>query len=492
MIKLVSRVISAVILAVAALVAFVVVREWRTVLEVVRVTVVVARIGFPILVGLLAARVAFTVVRFVLVPVAAKRNYPRAVWCRLRWRWLTRNIGLAYVDPHRKIKHRAAIGPAIGQNVRIERPKGKTRHPHVRIRADEYGVFATMRTLPRVGRAEVEKHSQHIADAWKCHRVQVAQPKPGRLIVRGLRTDPLAQPFDIAAAPRGVYTVPNVLRPYLGRDEWANDRYLHLPGLTGITIGGLPGYGKTEFVDSLHFQLAGSPAVQFANIDGKGGGDYDDWIPRAWIHCNDELDQAAEALELIHDVMRRRLACVREVTGHRNAWHRGPTPDFPLIVTTIDECHTFFDLDAVKGDKHAEQLVRSCRHHTSQLVRKGRAALMLTIPITQKQTGDAIPTNIRDNCGFGLSFAVKTRDAAVVGLGDAIRDYPSYDPTRLQEAPTYVGVATASLPTGADPFVRLRFPHIPDDWAALRAAETAHLRADPTATLPLLLHPTAA
>jgi len=159
-------------------------------------------------------------------------------------------------------------------------------------------------------------------------------------------------------------------------------------------------------------------------------------------------------------------------------WRAGPTPDDPLVVVLVDECHTFFDLDAVKGDKDAEQHVRTCRAMAGQLVRKGRAAMMLTVPMTQKQTSDAIPTMIRDNCGLSLCFAVKTTEAAVATLGELIRDYPSFNPVTLQ-ADEYTGVCTASLRTGQDPFVRLRVPEVSEAAAAARAAETAPLRRDP-------------
>ncbi|MBV9720286.1 MAG: cell division protein FtsK, partial [Candidatus Eremiobacteraeota bacterium] len=71
-----------------------------------------------------------------------------------------------------------------------------------------------------------------------------------------------------------------------------------------------------------------------------------------------------------------------------------------------------------------------------------------------------------------LSFAVKTRDAAVAALGEGIHEYPSYCPTTLQ-SPEYVGVATAAIRTGHDPFVRLRVPEISEQAAAARAVQTA-------------------
>jgi S-DNA-T family DNA segregation ATPase FtsK/SpoIIIE len=178
--------------------------------------------------------------------------------------------------------------------------------------------------------------------------------------------------------------------------------------------------------------------------------------------------------------MRTRLATVG-TREHRNAWHAGPTPEFPLVVTVIDECHTFFDLDAVKGNREAEAQVRACRALTGQLVKKGRSVLFVTLLVTQKQTSDAIPTAIRDNCRYGLSFAVKTKDAAVAALGEQIRQYESYCPTTLQD-PAYVGVATASLRTGQDPFVRIRVPEVTEQAAAARAAETAGKRSDPRLT----------
>lgn len=275
------------------------------------------------------------------------------------------------------------------------------------------------------------------------------------------------------------------LRLYLGLDEWGTHRWAPLTGLTGITVAGLPGAGKTSEVLSWLCQLARLPVV-FVFIDGKGGGDYADWHPRAWLNAGDNLADAAGVLEDVHALMRTRFGVVEQVTGHRNAWHLGPTPAFPLIVLVIDECHTFFDLEAVKGQRDAEALVRSCRALTGQLVKKGRSVLMLTILLTQKQTADAIPTAIRDNCGLGLSYAVKTREAAVAGLGEAIRQYPTYCPTLLQD-PAYIGVATVSLRTGHDPFVRIRGPQV-TEADALAYAELAGHRIDPT-TLPVTREP---
>lgn len=463
--------------------------------------VLLFKIAFVVVVLVLVAVVIVALVRFVILPLArfvravyrftcapwpAKVKYPRVIWHRFRWRWLARNLGLAHADPRAPVKHRAPIGPAIGRNVRMERQNRKLLYPRASFWADAYGIVVDVKTRPKVGRLELEQHADHVADTWRCVRVQVSQRKPGRVTLRGLDRDPLTELLTMAQVPDAVYRVPDPVRPYLGRDEWSRDRWLDLPGVTGITVGGLAGYGKTSLIMSLLCQLAPSPAVQFAFIDGRGGrdyGDYEPWHDRAWLHCGDDLADAAGIFEDLHALMRKRLAAVAPVLGVRNAWHVGPTPEWPLTIAIVDECHTFFDLEAVKGDKNGERYVRTCRSLCAQLVKQQRAALMLTVFITQKQTGDAIPTNIRDNCRIGLSFATRTIDAAVAALGEDIRAYPSYSPTQLLD-PAYTGVATASLPTAADPFVRLRVPEIPEAAADARARATAHQRSDPAATLP--------
>lgn len=443
-------------------------------------------IAVVILAVVVLAYPVYAAVRFALLPSAAKRNYPAALWARFRWRWLCANLSLSYLDKHKKASHPVPFGTSAPVNPKASQPVVvKLRFPRARIRADVFGLVAKVKTIPGVGRAEFEANAVHIANAWGCHRAQVHQDRPGRVTIRGLRTDPLLVPFPVEDAPAEVYgstSAQPVLRLYAGRDEWGTDRWITLPGMTGITIGGLPGYGKTSLSNSWLCQLAPSPAVQFVFIDGKGGGDYSPWADRAWIYTGDELPAAAAALEDVHALMRTRLR-LAEQTGERNWWRTGPTEARPLIVTVIDECHTFFDLDAVKSDREAEAQVRACRSLTGQLVRKGRSVMFLTILITQKQTGDAIPTAIRDNCRVGVSFATRTKEASVAALGEHIRQYASYDPVTLQD-PAYTGVCTASLRTGHDPFVRLRVPEITEEAAEERARQSQDAYRDPSAPVP--------
>jgi len=443
---------------------------------------------------LITARPAIDLIRFAAAPPAARRHYPGMIRARHRWHWLCRCTGLA--QPELAARNRPAaesrvlilILLAIGSwllalllGIELAERTGKMQYPHARRwRLTSYGWQCTVKTAPRTGRKEVEKQAVHIADYWRSVRVGVTQAAPGRLIVRALRSDPLAEPFGPELCPAGTWEphVPDVL--YVGRDDFGADRYLPLRGLTGICVSGLPGYGKTSLIASWLCQLTATPAAQFALLDGKDGGDQEPWHDRAWRHAGDQLAGALDVLEDVHAEMRRRLRTITDLCGQRNAWNAtGPTEDLPLLVTVIDECQTYLDLAQHKGDRATENITRRCIALTGELIRKGRSVLCLTILATQKTTGDSIPTSLRDNSGLAVSFALKTTESSVAALGDAIREYPGYSPTLLRETPTGIGTAVATLTTGTDPSTRLRVPEITEAWAQARAAATAHNRRDP-------------
>jgi S-DNA-T family DNA segregation ATPase FtsK/SpoIIIE len=164
-------------------------------------------------------------------------------------------------------------------------------------------------------------------------------------------------------------------------------------------------------------------------------------------------------------------------------WHVGPSADWPLIVIVIDEAHTYFR-DHKGSDPATRKLAAFAADNarlTEDLVKKGRSVGFLTVLTTQKTTGDAIPTFIRDVCPVGLSFAQKTADAAVAALGDDIREWPDASPVNLQD-PAYVGVAVMSQ-HGRPGFVRIRTPYVADEDAARIAEQTAHLMQHPARLL---------
>lgn len=250
-------------------------------------------------------------------------------------------------------------------------------------------------------------------------------------------------------------------------------------GVSGVVVAGLAGFGKTSLLNARFCQLAASPAVQFVLIDGKGGPDYDELFRRAWLSAKDDPEQVRDHLVRVHELMTGRQRCIRAVLGVKNVWHVGPSAAWPLVVVVIDEAHTFFneskgtDVESKKRDALARQTARL----VEELVRKGRNVGIQVILATQKATGDAIPTKIRDNCQVAVSFAQRTSEAATAVLGSDITGFPDEHPRRLQD-PAYIGVASM-VAEGRPGFTLVRTPYVSDEAADRIAADTAYLVRDP-------------
>jgi len=249
--------------------------------------------------------------------------------------------------------------------------------------------------------------------------------------------------------------------------------------VSGIVVAGLAGYGKTVFLNARFCALAASEAVQFVLIDGKGGPDYDDLFTRAWLSAKDEPEEVRDHLVAVHGLMKARQDTIRTVLGVRNVWHVGPSPSWPLVLLVMDEAHTF--LNESKGtdpeSKRLDGIVRQTVRLVEELVRKGRNVGIQVVLATQKPTGDAIPTRIRDNCQVSLSFAQRTSEAAVAVLGADISEHPDEHPRRLVD-PAYVGVASM-VAQGRPGFTLVRTPYVPDHVADAIARRGAHLVRDP-------------
>lgn len=377
------------------------------------------------------------------------RHLPRAVWAAAQWHALSRRLNLAVPDKHRK---------------------GRVLRPRARIWPTRHGVAASVRCVPGVGREQVEANGAHIADSWRCVRVSVTQRKPGRLAIRGMRSDPLTAPVGASILPRwdGRHLV-------LGPDEWSDTRRVDLANLSGSVIAGNPGRGKTESGLAVAAQLVPSPAVELYVLDG-GACDWAPFAPAAVAYADDNLSDAEELLLELHAQMMTRRRNLETDLGVRNAWKRGPSEAYPLRWLLIEEAAVYFDLDAVKGDRDRERRVRACRGLTAQLLRRGRAPMHHTTLIVQKPVGaGGLPPELRDLCGLRWCFGVATMETAVAALGDDLRQFPAMNPTLLQGA-EHVGVATALLRTGLQPYTFLKFPEVGEDLADKVARQAAERR----------------
>lgn len=408
----------------------------------------------------------------------------RLAW-RIRRAWKRTAVMVGLVQTTESAK----LGEQIPLNEELRAWTRKPRHltPKLRVYTDDYGVTIRVKTLGRLGLKEWRNASSYLADAWRVPRVQVSPGKPGWLVVRAMLRDPLTEVYTLPARPIPVASENPVpadvvdLRTWrLGRGEDGSTVSVRSHSVPGVVVSGQPGYGKSSLLLGRVADLAFSPCVQFVVLDGKGGGDWDDFAPRCWRFCKANREMANKILGEVWDLMNRRHDLIRALLGVKDLWRIGPSVEWPMIQVIIDEAHTFFHF--YKGDKPGEALAAQAVKAVEDLIRMGRDVGIQVILATQKPTGDAIPTSLRDNCPIAISFAQRTSEAAVAALGSDINDYPHAHPRRLQD-PAYVGVATL-VAQGRPGFTLVRTPLGPDeDQMAQIAAATAHLVTDPTTAL---------
>jgi DNA segregation ATPase FtsK/SpoIIIE, S-DNA-T family len=377
----------------------------------------------------------------------------------------------------------AAEWPLLAQTLRLGYQDQWTRQhrfPVADFAVDGQGVTATVAAIPSASLADYQQVAGYLADTWGCVSVRATQEAPGVIRLRGLHRDPLltAARIDLSGMASASLTA-----WWLGWAEDSQPVMIRLAEVSGLVVAGLAGFGKTMLVANLVGQLAPSPAVQFVLIDGKGGPDYDRLVPRAWLSAKDDLDQVRDVLRQVHRLMVDRQGAIAQVLGVTDAWHVGPSPSWPLVVVVIDEAHTFFH--ERKGTspevKAHNALVAELSRLVEELIRKGRNVTIQVTLLTQRATGDAIPTRIRDNCQVAISFATRTLDGAVAALGEEIRQHPDASPVLLND-PAYVGVAVTSLP-GRPGFHRVRTPQVDHHQVAAIIRATTGLRADPVMLL---------
>jgi DNA segregation ATPase FtsK/SpoIIIE, S-DNA-T family len=389
---------------------------------------------------------------------AARQHTQQAQRLAAEWPLLAQTLGLGYRDQWTR----------------------QHRFPPAEFLVDDQGVTASVAAIAGAGLADYQHAAGYLADTWGCVAVRAEQQRPGLIRLRGLHRDPLLAPARVDLPG----TAPSSLESWwLGWAEDSSPVQVRLAEVSGIVVAGLAGFGKTMLVAHLLGQLAPSLAVQFVLVDGKGGPDHDRLIPRAWLAAKDDLGQVRDVLRQVHRLMLDRQAAIAQVLGVTDAWHVRPSPSWPLVLVVVDEAHTFFH--ERKGTspevKAHNALVAELSRLVEELIRKGRNVAVQVMLLTQRATGDAIPTRIRDNCQVAISFATRTVDGAVAALGEEIRQHPDVSPVLLND-PAYVGVAVTSLP-GRPGFQRVRTPQVDHHQVAAIIRTTAGLRADPAELL---------
>ncbi|WP_240926209.1 FtsK/SpoIIIE domain-containing protein [Streptomyces sp. JB150] len=286
---------------------------------------------------LAGAWMLWTMVRCIRADQGTRVSIRQAM--RVRWGWvrLARMAGLTVTDKT----------PGLLAQITAQKDSPAPAHrvltPRIKVKPDRFGVIVRARTLPQVGLEEYQRAARFLADAWRCTRVSVLPDGPGRMVIRGVRSDPLTTPTEHRPTGR---PLDEVSRWELGVDEYAAPVCVSLANVPGVTVAGTPGADKTSAVNKFVCDLAPSTAVQIVGFDGKvsraSEGDYADLVKRMFAFCGDDLDEANALFKRLVALRRRRSSLIRDVLGVENMWHVGPSRLWPLTVVLIDEAHTFF------------------------------------------------------------------------------------------------------------------------------------------------------
>lgn len=289
---------------------------------------------------------------------------------------------------------------------------------------------------------------------------------PNRWHVRLFASDRLS----MLASPRVLDYLPDVsaetghVAVTVGR-TLNGERRVDFSGLSGMTIAGQPGAGKTAGADLLVAGLASRPdLVSLYVADGKGGGDWSWCSPYVARYTNDDgFDGVLAMLHEVHDLMRMRLNSNVEKHGDSNFWHWGPTFDDRAVVVILDEIQNWTD-PAVKTKEVKEKLAEFIGLVTD-IVKKGRSAGITLVAMTQKPTTDALPSGLRDNAALRVAFRCSTVEMAKAALGSLPDGSPS--PTDIDFSQKGMSVMTAD--SGAAEYVQ--WDYLPEtDIPALLAA----------------------
>ena len=263
----------------------------------------------------------------------------------------------------------------------------------------------------------------------------------------------------------------------VGRDV-DGDRWLDLSDISGMTLAGLPGSGKTAAGNILVAGLLSrSDAVDLYVADGKGGADWawaKAYLPDGHYSNADDYSEVLPMLHALRQEMRDRVAYIARCTGDSNFWHSFPAAGFRALVLVLDEVQTW--TSPVSSSKE----VKACRDEfcalVTELCKKGRSAGVTVVLLTQKPTSDSLPTAIRDVATLKVCFAVSTLEMAQASLGVIPKDGPSPTAIAFEDK----GMSVLTTPSGGTAWCRwdylpeTKIPTVLDAmWTPSKAASAA-------------------
>lgn len=379
-----------------------------------------------------------------------RANVRRAASIRRGWVRAMRNLDLCVEDRVPNLAQR--------MNGEVKAVKPQIKVPRIdTVDADIYGVTLVVETVDGIGAKEIRGHAKHLSDIWKMRDLQVSDlvdTRPGFVELRALFTDPLTItiPMQVPDRLEKLDQIP------LGLNGLGVMEYLPIAQTAGVNVTGASGFGKSKFLNYLVVTLAPSPEVVVVVANGKvesgTTGDFRAAAPRISHLVGSDPWEVNDLLRGLQKEMYRRLGCIYEMWRVDEFWQHGPTVDMPWIVVIMDECQTYLTTTEKKTPR--AKIIASNAEIAEDLQKKMRAAGITILWATQKGTGDAIPTAIRDISTASITFPVRSRAQEQAALGEEISDYPDMSPRKILKD-KYRGVGTI-LKEGDEGYTRFKVP----------------------------------
>lgn len=200
----------------------------------------------------------------------------------------------------------------------------------------------------------------------------------------------------------------DLFAPFRVATDQRGNPVLLLLMFTSVIIGAVPRMGKSFFLRLLLLAAALDVTAELHVYDLRGSADYVPMEPvchRIGIGDDEELIGMALAdLRALQNEMRRRYALIRDLPSELAPEGKvtralADTKNYRLhpIVIGVDECQVWFT-----HPEHGKEL----EELTTDLVKRGPAAGIITMLATQKPDDKSLPTGITDNAGTRMAMRV--------------------------------------------------------------------------------------
>lgn len=195
----------------------------------------------------------------------------------------------------------------------------------------------------------------------------------------------------------------------------------------GVTIGGVPGAGKSAFLITLCSALLKRDLIDLTIIDLKGTST--DWnafeglanVMQLETNYDTGETNLQEILDTITDFANgteERMKAFTDENGTTNFWHVPVTPKHKIRMIVLDECQEVFNTQGASSSEE-KQIMQRIERQATRIVKKHRSLGGIAVFATQSVTRENLPIDIRRNSGLRIAFRMTESTAEAITLGDA-------------------------------------------------------------------------